>query len=373
MISVGVVGLGKMGISHLSMLNAHPQVDVVGVADPSGYLVSVLGKYTGLRTFPDMDAMLDAVALDAVVICTPSALHARQVQAALDRGLHVFCEKPFCLDPADSDRLTALADARGLVTQVGYHNRFVGAFQEVKRLLDAGAIGTVSHVLAEAYGPVVLKPKGGTWRTRQVEGGGCLYDYAAHPLNLLTWYFGRPTGVAGTVLNRVFSRETDDEVAGTILFPGDVNAQVSVNWSDESQRKMTTRVTVWGTRGRIYADRQEVQAYLRESGDPLPEGYTPGWNVRYTTALTEPVDFYVRGEEYSAQLAEFVDRVLEGRTDGENSFASAAVTDRLIAGMIVDADRPPLPVTLLDGDPAAVPAPQARRTRTGLRRLLTAR
>ncbi len=81
---------------------------------------------------------------------------------------------------------------RGLVTQVGYHNRFVGAFREVKRLLDAGAIGTVTHVLAEAYGPVVLKAKGSTWRSRRAEGGGCLYDYAAHPLNLLTWYFGEP-------------------------------------------------------------------------------------------------------------------------------------------------------------------------------------
>ena len=83
------------------------------------------------------------------------------VRTALENGLHVFCEKPFCLDPAESEELTALAESKGLVTQVGYHYRFVGAFAEVKRLLEVGAIGRVTHVLAEAYGPVVLKTAGG--------------------------------------------------------------------------------------------------------------------------------------------------------------------------------------------------------------------
>ena len=370
MISVGVVGLGKMGLSHLAILNAHPDVHVAGVCDTSGYLLSVLGKYTGVRTFSDLDAMLDTVHLDAIVICTPSALHARQVRAALARGLHVFCEKPFCLDPAESDELAALAGARGLVTQVGYHNRFVGAFGEVKRLLEAGAIGTVSHALAEAYGPVVLKPKGGTWRSKQAEGGGCLYDYAAHPIDLLTWYLGAPLGVGGTVLNKVFSRETDDEVAGTLYFPDGLNAQVSVNWCDESQRKMTTKVTLWGTHGRIYADRQEVQVYLREGAPPVP-GYTPGWNARYTTELTEGVDFYLRGEEYSAQLDDFVRRVSTGQTTGENTFAGAAVTDHVIAAMIADAARGAS--TALGGLGAPEPARAPARPRSGLRRLLAAR
>ena len=107
------------------------------------------------------------------------------VRQCLARGLHVFCEKPFCLDPAESvGAHRARRRPHGLVTQVGYHYRFVGAFDEVKRLLDAGAIGQVTQVLAEAYGPVVLKPQGATWRSKKNLGGGSLYDYAAHPLNL---------------------------------------------------------------------------------------------------------------------------------------------------------------------------------------------
>ena len=101
---------------------------------------------------------------------------------------------------------------------------------------------------------------------------------------------------------------------------------------------MTTRVTIWGTAGRIFADRQEVQVYLRDTAT-APAGYEPGWNIRYTTELTEPVGFYLRGEEYSAQIDHFVDRIREGRLDGLNSFASAAATDRVIAMMLADAER----------------------------------
>jgi predicted dehydrogenase len=337
-IKIAVIGLGKMGLSHHAMINAHPDVEVVGVCDSSSYVLGVLNKYTGVPTFTDFDEILEKTKPDAVLIATPSSFHAHMVRTALERDMHVFCEKPFTLNAHDAEALTALSQERGLVTQVGYHNRFVGAFCEVKRLLDAGAIGEVTHALGEAYGPVVLKPKGGTWRSQRTEGGGCLYDYAAHVIDLVNWYLGEPAGVGGTVLNRVFSRETDDEVFSTMYFPGSKTAQISVNWSDESYRKMTTRITLWGTAGRIYADRQECQAYLRDTEVP-PAGYQTGWNVRYTTDLSEPVWFYLRGEEYSAQLDHFVQRVKQNRIDGVNGFESAAATDKAIAMMVTDAER----------------------------------
>jgi len=340
MVRLAVVGLGKMGLSHHSMINAHRDVKLAAVCDATGYLLDVLNKYTGVKTYSDYEQMLKEVELDAVLIATPSRYHADMVRAALNRGLHVFCEKPFCLTVAEAAELTALADSKGLVNQVGYHCRFVGAFQEVKRLLDLNAIGEVTHVLAEAYGPVVLKPKGSTWRSQRSEGGGCLYDYAAHPINLVNWYFGEPVGVGGTVLNKIFSKDTDDEVYSTLYFNDGKSAQVSVNWSDESYRKMSTKITIQGKTGRIYADRQECQVFLRDEA-VLPEGYQNGWNVRYTTELTAPVDFYLRGEEYTAQLDYFVRAIGERRRENVNSFASAAVTDKVIALMISDAEKGP--------------------------------
>jgi predicted dehydrogenase len=337
-IKVAVVGLGKMGLSHYAVVNAHPEVEVTGICDSSSYVLGVLKKYTGVTTYSDFEAMLDKADLDAVVIATPSSSHATMVRTALERDLHVFCEKPFTLNPRDADALAALGDERSLVTQVGYHNRFIGAFQEVKRLLGAGAIGEVTHVLGEAYGPVVLKPKGGTWRSQRTEGGGCLYDYAAHVLDLVSWYVGAPVGVGGTALNSVFSREIDDEVFSTLYYPHGTTAQISVNWSDESYRKMTTRITIWGTKGRIFVDRQECQVYIRDTATP-PAGYEHGWNVRYTTELTQPVWFYLRGEEYSAQIDAFVQRVKERRTDGVNRFGSAGVTDKIIGMLIADGGK----------------------------------
>lgn len=351
MIKVGVVGLGKMGLSHHALLHAHPEVEAIA-CDSSKYVLGVLEKNTGVTAYTDYEQMLAKAELDAVVIATPSSAHAPMVRAAFERGLHVFCEKPLTLSAADSEELSRLAAERGLVTQVGYHNRHVAAFGEVRKLLDAGAIGEVTHVLGEAYGPVVLKQKGGTWRSRRSEGGGCLYDYAAHVINLINWYLGEPSGVGGTVLPKVFSADTDDAAFGTLYFPDSKTGQISVYWSDESYRKMTTRVTIWGTAGRIFADRQECQVYLRDTAT-IPPGYEQGWNVRYTTELTEPVWFYLRGEEYSAQIEAFVEQVKAGAPDGLNGFDSAAATDQTIAMMVADAQAGPSTAPDAGGVPAA--------------------
>jgi predicted dehydrogenase len=354
-IRVGVVGLGKMGLSHHALLHAHPEVEAVA-CDSSRYVLGVLEKNTGVEAYNDYERMLAEAGLDAVVIATPSSAHAAMVRAAFERGLHVFCEKPLTLSAAESEGLSGEAAERGLVTQVGYHNRYVAAFGEVRSLLDAGAIGEVTHVLGEAYGPVVLKQKGSTWRSKRSEGGGCLYDYAAHVINLINWYLGEPTGVGGTVLPKVFSADTDDAAFGTLYFDGPKTGQVSVYWSDESYRKMTTRITIWGTEGRIFADRQECQVYLRETA-PIPEGYEQGWNVRYTTELTEPVWFYLRGEEYSSQVEAFVEGVRAGTPQERNGFAAATTTDRTIAMMVADAEAGPAT------GPRAAGAPPAREAR----------
>ena len=325
-IKVAVIGLGKMGLSHLAMINALDDFEVIAICDSSAMVAGVIEKYGRLRCVATVEDVMRLPDLDAILIATPSTTHAPMVTAALERGLHIFCEKPLTLSSADSERLAALAAARGLVAQVGYHNRFIGTFGEVKRLVASGALGRVSHVLAEAYGPVVLKPAKATWRSKSGQGGGCLYDYAAHPLNLVNWYFGQPTGCSGAILKSGFSAEVDDEVYATLGFAGGVTAQASVNWSDPSVRKMTTRISIWGERGKIFADRQEVQVFLAEPG----AGYDEGWTVKYITELTPPVSFYLRGEEYTAQLEAFGRAIRAEKGAEENGFASAAETDRTI-------------------------------------------
>jgi predicted dehydrogenase len=251
--------------------------------------------------------------------------------------VHVFVEKPFCLTLEDGRALTALAEKNGLVNQVGYHNRFIGSFREARRLVETGAIGSVQHFMAEAYGPVVLRPPAASWRYKKSEGGGCLSDYASHVVNLVHYLVGNPSGVSGTVLKSLYSREVEDAVYATVHYASGTTGQLAVNWSDETFRKMTTRVTLWGSNGKLYADRQELRVYLKDAS-AVP-GYTDGWTIRYTTDLTEPVDYYLRGEEYSAQMWYFVDRVKNRATDNLNSFTNALQTDELIALLREDGER----------------------------------
>ena len=329
-IKVAVIGLGKMGLSHLAMINALDDFSVVAICDSATMVGGVIEKYGALKYLADYDAVLDLPELDAIVIATPSTTHAAMVGKALARGLHVFCEKPLTLTAEESEALASEATQRGLVAQVGYHNRFIGTFGEAKRLIDAGALGRVTHVLAEAYGPVVLKKAKPTWRGKAGQGGGCLYDYAAHPLNLMNWYFGRPNACTGALLKSGFSAEVDDEVYATLGFANGVTGNLSVNWSDASVRKMTTRMSIWGEGGKIVADRQELQVFLTGSST-VPHGYGEGWTVKYITELTPPVSFYLRGEEYTAQLEAFGRAIKASTGAEENSFASGADTDASIA------------------------------------------
>ena len=339
MIRTAMVGLGKMGLSHLSIVRAHPAIDLVAGCEATAYLTDILTKHAGLTCYGDFDRMLETEQLDALIVATPSKLHAGMVEKALNRGLHVFCEKPFVLDVADGERLVSLARSKALVTQVGYHYRFVGAFKEAARIVASGALGEVHHVRAEAYGPVVLRRKGGTWRSAKNEGGGALYDYACHAIDLVNFIVGKPASVSGVVRNSVFSRDVDDEVYSTLQFENGASGQLCVNWSDESFRKMSTKISVWGTNGRLVADRQECQLYLREPHEGLP-GIEKGWTVRYTTDLSDEVWFYLRGEEYSAQIDYFANSVQARRLDGENNFASALEADRVVSMLLGEAAAP---------------------------------
>ena len=354
---IGVVGLGKMGLSHFAMVNPLQTTDTVACDQP-GFLTDILSRNISAEVVKGYDTLLQDDRLQAVLIATPSKFHSPMVRAALEKGLHVFCEKPFCLDWTESVALADLAEQKQLVNRVGYHYRHVGAFRELKKIVDSGALGRITQVQAEAYGPVVLRPKRATWRTEKSEGGGCLYDYAAHPINLLNWYFGMPTQVMGSELGHVFSEATDDQVLSTLRFADGPTAQLSVNWSDESHRKMSTKITLLGTNGRAYADRQECQLYLRAPHEALP-GYETGWTVKYTTELTQDEGFYLRGEEYAAQINRFVEAALAGKdTAPDNTFRHAAETDKTMAMIIENAQSGE---TVGKASAPTMPAPSKRR------------
>ncbi len=337
MIKAGLVGLGKMGISHQAIITAHPDIELVAVCDSANYMLELMRKHAGVRTYSNYPAMIDKEELDCVFIATPSSFHGEMIRYALDGNLHVFCEKPFCLDITQGRILAEMAAQRKLVNQVGYHCRFVGAFREARRLVQAQVLGRIHHVRAEVYGPVVMRPKGSTWRHGKKEGGGCLYDYACHAIDLVHYLLGPPHSVGGTVMNSIFSRDVEDEVYSSLYFADGTTGQLAANWSDDSHRKMSMRIMLWGTKGRLNADRQECQIYLREPFDgELRLG--AGWTVKNIVEMTEPVWYYLRGEEYSAQIDHFVQCIKVGDCQTECTFASALQTDLVVKMLLADAE-----------------------------------
>lgn len=328
MIKAAIIGLGKMGLSHCAIINAHPDFNLVAVCDMSSLVLEVMNKYAHIKTYSDYAKMIDENDLDCLFVATPTKFHADMVLYALQRNLHIFCEKPFSLTLQQGKKMIDLANQNKLTNQVGYHNRFIGTFNYFRQLIDSGIIGDIYHFIGEAYGPVVVNKKGSTWRSEAAEGGGCLFDYSSHVINLIEFILGKIVTVDGTQLKKIYSRQVEDAVYSSLSLESGISGYLSVNWSDETYRKMSTQLTVLGTEGKIISDAQEIKIYLKK--EDKKRGLEKGWNIRYITDLTDNVNFYLRGEEYSAQIDYFAKSIKERNPNNKSSFESAYHTDEVI-------------------------------------------
>src|SRR5690606_2561922 len=223
MIKVALIGAGKMGVSHLSILGAHPDVQVVGVCDTSKIVLGVLQKYCKYPCYTDYIKMVDEVRPDAVFVAVPTKFHYSFIKELLKRNIHVFAEKPFCLTVDQGEELMVLAAANYRINQVGYHNKFIGTFQEVKKLIGSSCIGKIHHFTGEAYGPVVIKKQQETWRSNPLEGGGCLLDYASHVIDLINDLLSPIVSAKGTIIKSVYSANVDDAVYSLLELSNEVS------------------------------------------------------------------------------------------------------------------------------------------------------
>ena len=171
-VRLALVGLGKMGISHFSIANAHPATEVV-VCDAADFLLDGIKKYSKRPAFRDYDEMLASGELDAVIDRDAVApARADGAQGARPRPPRVLRE---ALLPRLArvrrrwrQRPPTRASSPGRLP-LPLRRRVPGDEADRRR---RRASATITHVLAEAYGPVVLRPKGSTWRTDRTEGGG---------------------------------------------------------------------------------------------------------------------------------------------------------------------------------------------------------
>lgn len=339
-IKVAIVGAGRMGLTHYSLINAHPEVQVCAVVEPSLPLRRVLGKFCQAPVFSDYREMLDAARPAAVVVSTPPETHYEIVAAAADRGLHAFVEKPFTLQSHQARQLAVRYSEAGLVNQVGYVNRFNDVFQFAHLLVRDGALGRVVRYRSDMHSRTVIKPASSrSWRSARSSGGGVTYEMASHALNLAQHLVGWPARVIGSRLTSVFSPDADDVVSSTLVHDGDLTGTIYVNWSDESVRKPTNMIEVFGDRGKLVANQHSVSVSLHEAYGPL--GLPAGWTTRYITDLARPVPFYVRGNEYTSQLWSFIAQIRRQPVDSTCSFDDAADTLLTIERIFADAAAKP--------------------------------
>lgn len=173
-----IAGLGLIGARHLEHALRVPGVDVVGVIDP--VVASDLPRWAAIE---DVD-----VEADAIVIATPSDLHAAHAEAAALRGWHMLIEKPVAHSLEAADRIIAACATAGVQSLVGHHRRHHSCVVALKRLLDAGEIGT--PVLASLIWSM-KKPDAyfeGNWRAG-ADGSPVLINLV-HEVDLLRHLFG---------------------------------------------------------------------------------------------------------------------------------------------------------------------------------------
>ena len=332
----GLIGLGRMGITHLAILGTHPQVRIAAACDTSSFVLRQFQRFMPIAIYDSWEQLIDQQKLDFVVISTPTSTHASAARYAIAHGIHVFMEKPFTLNINEGIALVSTAQQAGLANQVGYVNRFNAVFRQVKGLIET-SLGEILHFSCSMHAPTVLREPAGGWRNRRREGGGCLYDFGCHGIDLIHFLIGVPDRVGGTAFRRIFSTEAEDAVYATFIYSRGFIGHLSVNWSDESCRKPAYRFEVEGINGRLTADQHGYKLYLRRA---LPGSRAPaGWSVCHATDLIGSTRFYVRGNEFTDQLDYFVGRILGDHTGTINSFNSGLEVDRTVQAIVDECSR----------------------------------
>ncbi len=138
-------------------------------------------------------------------------------------------------------------------------------------------------------------------------------------------------------MQSIYSSEVEDFVSSTFIYDNGASGAIAVNWSDEAYRKPANIVKVFGTGGRIVADKHAFKVYLKKADEA--NGFGKGWTTRYITDFGESVYFYLRGNEFTRQLNYFVGCVERGATENVSSFAEALKTDIIMEEITQDASR----------------------------------
>ena len=327
-VRVGILGCGSIARSaHLPSLLRTRDSAVIAIADADAANLSaaqaIVRDAKAVRDYADVLAMPD---VDAVIVALPPALHADAAIAALERGKHVYVEKPLATTSRDAARMVAAARRTTLTSMVGFNYRFHPIVQAARARLAAGAIGTpigIRSVFATAAKPIA------SWKQRRASGGGVLLDLAVHHVDLVHFLLDAATVDVSADVRSVRSEHDTASVHLRLTNGSAASSMFSLSAVEED------RIEVYGTAGKVTIDRYgSLRAVVTA---PRARGAFGNAISRLAGELAElPAAVRKRrapmhDPSFPAAIQAFV-RAVRDRTPGSPSFG-----DGLRAAAVIDA------------------------------------
>lgn len=223
-IRVGIAGYGVVGRRRREIIDAHPDMETVALCD-----VSMGGDGTfpdGVRYFEHYTNLLEEE-LDALFVSLPNYIAPEVTIAGLEKGMHVFCEKPPGRTVEDIEQvMEAEADHPDLVLKYGFNHRYHDSVRDALKLVSSGEFGAVLNMRG-VYGKSLIVPFVGEWRAeRDLAGGGILLDQGIHMVDLLRLFGGEFAEVKSIVSNDFWNFDVEDNAYAIMRNDAGVVAQL---------------------------------------------------------------------------------------------------------------------------------------------------
>ena len=265
-VRVGVLGTSWWADSmYLPALAAHPDAEVVGVCGRTAATAEALAARWAIPwVSTGSDEFLDPQRLDAVIVATSNDSHEALTLTALDRGLHVLCEKPIATNAEAAQGMAKRAAEKGAITLVPFTYRYMPTNQYVKRLIDEGFVGRPFH-LNMRYFTGFARDGEYSWRfDTERAGSGVLGDLGSHWLHIARWMLGEVVEI-GCITSRFVKRaprpdgtdyeRSEDSAVLTVRFENGAygTLQVSAVCWEGTDFNQTHHLDLHGSDGTLYA------------------------------------------------------------------------------------------------------------------------
>jgi len=226
--------------------------ELVAVSRAQSRLAETFANQFGVRKwYADWPELVLDPEIDAIYVATPVHLHAEQAIAAAEAGKHVLCEKPMAMSAAECDRMIAACRTNKVKLGVAYYRHFYPVIAWIKTVIASGEIGkpVVAQIDAfEWFDPQADHPR--SWLLKQdVAGGGPMFDFGCHRIEVLINLMGSITKVTGLTTNALFDREVEDTAAASFKFESGACATLTVS---HAAREAQDTLDVFGSKGSIH-------------------------------------------------------------------------------------------------------------------------